>query len=64
MTKRTRLFDNLDHGLQIKALRKHCEEHWILLYVERWLKVFAVSRFERITEGSLFPWNRTIFKAA
>jgi RNA-directed DNA polymerase len=32
------LFDNLDHDLLMKALRKHCQEHWILLYVDRWLK--------------------------
>jgi hypothetical protein len=32
------LFDNLNHGLLMKALRKHCQEPWILLYVERWLK--------------------------
>jgi RNA-directed DNA polymerase len=32
------LFDNLDHGLLMAALRKHCQEPWILLYVERWLK--------------------------
>ena len=31
-------FDNLDHGLLMKALRKHRQEPWILLYVERWLK--------------------------
>jgi RNA-directed DNA polymerase len=31
-------FDNLDHGLLMKALRKHGQEPWILLYVERWLK--------------------------
>src|SRR6476646_6128447 len=32
------LFDNLDHGLLMTALRKHCQEPWILLYAERWLK--------------------------
>jgi RNA-directed DNA polymerase len=32
------LFDNLDHALLMMALRKHCQEPWILLYVERWLK--------------------------
>ena len=32
------LFDNLDHGLLVVALRKHCQEPWVLLYVERWLK--------------------------
>lgn len=31
------LFDNIDHGLLLKALRHHCEERWVLLCVERWL---------------------------
>lgn len=31
------LFDNIDHGLLGKALRKHCDESWVLLYVDRWL---------------------------
>jgi RNA-directed DNA polymerase len=31
-------FDNLDHRLLMKALRKHTQTRWILLYVERWLK--------------------------
>ncbi|MGB5775033.1 MAG: group II intron reverse transcriptase/maturase [Sedimenticolaceae bacterium] len=31
------LFDNIDHGLLLKALRRHCDERWVLLYVERWL---------------------------
>ena len=31
-------FDNLDHERLIKALRKHTQEKWILLYIERWLK--------------------------
>jgi len=32
------LFDNIDHGLLLRALRKHCKIPWVLLYVERWLK--------------------------
>jgi RNA-directed DNA polymerase len=32
------LFDNIDHELLMRALRKHCQIPWILLYVERWLK--------------------------
>ena len=32
------LFDNIDHELLMKAVRKHCDTKWILLYVERWLK--------------------------
>ena len=32
------LFDNIDHELLMKAVRKHVKEPWILLYIERWLK--------------------------
>jgi hypothetical protein len=31
------LFDNIDHELLLRALRKHCRIPWVLLYVERWL---------------------------
>jgi RNA-directed DNA polymerase len=34
-------FDNIDHELLMKAVRKHTESEWILLYVERWLKAPA-----------------------
>jgi len=34
-------FDNLDHGLMMKAVEKHTKYKWILLYVERWLKAPA-----------------------
>lgn len=34
-------FDNMDHELVMKAVRKHTGEKWILLYVERWLKAPA-----------------------
>ena len=33
------LFDNIDHELLMRAVRKHCEEPWALQYIERWLKV-------------------------
>ena len=32
------LFDNIDHDLLMRALRKHCQTPWVLLYVERWLR--------------------------
>jgi RNA-directed DNA polymerase len=32
------LFDNIRHDLLLKALRKHCDIQWVLLYVERWLQ--------------------------
>jgi RNA-directed DNA polymerase len=31
------LFDNIDHGLLLKALKKHTDCKWIKLYIERWL---------------------------
>jgi RNA-directed DNA polymerase len=36
-------FDNLDHDLLMKALRKHTDCKWVLLYVGRWLKAPSVS---------------------
>lgn len=31
-------FDSIDHELLLRALRKHTDCAWVLLYVERWLK--------------------------
>ena len=31
-------FDSVDHELVLRAVRRHTDERWILLYVERWLK--------------------------
>lgn len=32
------LFDNIDHELLLKAVRKHTDTKWVILYIERWLK--------------------------
>ena len=32
------LFDNIDHELLMRAVRKHTDCKWITLYIERWLK--------------------------
>lgn len=32
------LFDNIDHELLMKAVRKHTDCKWVVLYIERWLK--------------------------
>ena len=32
------LFDNLSHELLMKLVRKHTQEKWLILYIERWLK--------------------------
>ena len=37
------LFDNIDHELLLRALRKHCRIPWVLLYLERWLKAPMVT---------------------
>ena len=34
-------FDNLDHDLMMRAVRKHVTDKWIILYIERWLKASA-----------------------
>ena len=41
-------FDNLDHDLVMKAVKKHTDSKWIHLYIERWLKASALN-----TEGTL-----------
>ena len=36
-------FDNLDHDLLMKAVRKHADCRWVVLYIERWLKAPAMT---------------------
>ena len=31
-------FDNIDHELLMRAVRKHTDSKWLLLYIERWLR--------------------------
>jgi RNA-directed DNA polymerase len=31
-------FENIDHELLLRAVRKHAEQDWVVLYIERWLK--------------------------
>ena len=33
-----KFFDTINHELMMKAVRKHCQENWVALYIERWLK--------------------------
>jgi RNA-directed DNA polymerase len=42
-------FDQIDHGLLLKAVRKHIKEDWILMYIERWLTApFETARGARL----------------
>lgn len=53
-------FDNIPHHLLMKAVRKHCETKWILLYIERWLAAplqlqdgTQVARTKGVPQGSV-----------
>jgi RNA-directed DNA polymerase len=43
-------FDNIDHDLMMRAVRKHTSSKWILLYVERWLKAPIQKRGGNLQE--------------
>lgn len=44
------LFDNIDHELLMRAVRKHIQEPWIILYIERWLKAPFVTESKEVIE--------------
>ncbi len=53
-------FDNLEHNLMMRAVRKHTDSKWILLYIKRWLKAPAqredrrrVERLKGTPQGSV-----------
>ncbi len=46
-------FDSIDWTLLLKAVRKHADCPWVLLYIERWLKAPAM-----LEDGSLVPRER------
>jgi RNA-directed DNA polymerase len=46
------LFDNIDHELLLRAVRKHITCKWALLYIERWLKAPMVQEDGTTVERS------------
>jgi retron-type reverse transcriptase len=62
------LFDNIEHTLLMRAVRKHVTCQWALLYIERWLKAPMVDEAgERIERsrgtpqgGVVSPWTQKI----
>jgi RNA-directed DNA polymerase len=46
------LFDNIDHDLLLRAVRKHVTCKWVLLYIERWLKAPMVQEDGTTVERS------------
>jgi group II intron reverse transcriptase/maturase len=43
-------FDNIDHELLMKAVKKHTSLKWIVLYIERWLKVLSINNNGEVIE--------------
>ena len=37
-------FDNIDHDLMMRAVKRHTQEPWIIMYVQRWLEAPAESK--------------------
>lgn len=46
------LFDNIEHTLLMRAVRKHVTCQWALLYIERWLKAPMVDEAGERSERS------------
>lgn len=56
----SKFFDTINHELLMKALRRHVDIPWVLLYIERWLKVpyqlpdgSLQSRTQGVPQGSV-----------
>lgn len=62
-------FDTIDHELLIKSVRHYCQDKWVILYVQRWLKAGIVTKegahIDRITGtpqgGVISPLLANIF---
>ena len=46
-------FDNIPHDLMMRAVKKHTNERWVVLYVERWLKAPVQTRDGIVEERTL-----------
>lgn len=44
------LFDNIDHELLMRVVRRHVREAWVCLYIERWLKTPFVMKNGQVIE--------------
>lgn len=44
-------FDNLDHDLVMKAVRRHTNCRWVVLYIERWLKADVLMPDGMLVKG-------------
>lgn len=54
-------FDNIDHGLLMKAVNHHIKERWVRLYLERWLTApFETADGEIVPRGKGTPQGGVI----
>jgi RNA-directed DNA polymerase len=55
------LFDNIPHELLMKAVHKHTECKWVVLYIERWLKApLQISKDELVARDRGTPQGGVI----
>lgn len=55
------LFDNIDHELLMKAVRKHTDCKWLIVYIERWLRApFQKSTGELVERTAGTPQGGVI----
>lgn len=55
------LFDNIRHDILIKMVRKHTNEEWIILYIQRWLTApFQMENGKLVSRSSGTPQGGVI----
>lgn len=57
----SKFFDTIDHELLMRAVKRHVTEKWILLYIERWLKVpYETDKGERVERTMGVPQGSVV----
>ncbi len=49
----SKFFDTMIHELLMRAVRKHCQIEWVLLYIERWLKAPMMNPEGKLVERTM-----------
>lgn len=49
------LFDNINHELLMKKVKKHSSQKWVILYIERWIKAPM-----QMTDGTLMKRTKGV----
>lgn len=49
------LFDNINHELLMKTVKKHSSQKWVILYIERWIKAPM-----HMTDGTLMKRTKGV----